>query len=197
MSRNYEKARQIESDLQEEQIADLAFRKFINELADTTTDEEQAEVEDVGLLEATYRGLDRLESLEQSLHELEEENDDLRNRLDKLGDIGQEKTSKEQKVAAIVTYAENSRGNGDEAVTVLPKTIKGLVDVSRRYCYDIVDDMVETYDWAHDPAEISQYGSVEKDTPQKGVCIDFEGVHGEPVPVNKFTTRSDGQGVSA
>lgn len=37
------------------------------------------------------------------------------------------------------------------------------------------------------PTQVDQYGSLEKDTPQKGVLIDFDGVHGNPVSVNKFT----------
>jgi len=139
--------------------------------------------------EAVASAIDRVE-------ELEEENEQLRTRLDKLGDIGEQKTSKEQKIAAIVTYADNQRDDDQDAVTVLPKVIKGLVDVRRRYAYDLVDDMVQSYDWAHDSRELPRYGSVEQDTPQKGVVIDFEGVHGEAVPVNKFTTGPSATGVA-
>lgn len=81
-------------------------------------------------------------------------------------------------------------------MTVLPKVIKGITDVSRRYAYDLVDDMIDKLAWAHDPADVDRYGAVERGTPQKGVLIDFEGVHGEACPVNKFTTRSPGQGVA-
>lgn len=158
----------------------VALRVFLNEAADDDHD---------SLVDAARDVAAKVERLEA-------ENEDLRNRLDQLGDIGAEKTTKEQKVAAIVTYAHQSRRDGQDAVTVLPKHIKGLVDVSRRYAYDLVDSMVEEFDWAHDPSEVRQYGSLEKDTPQKGVCIDFEGVHGEPCPVNKFTTQPTAVGVA-
>jgi len=190
MTRNYQKAKKIEDEVDEERVYQIAFARFMNELAGTITDSNQKEVDDIGLLEATYRGLDHIDSLEERISQLEVENDKLRSQLDKLGDIGEQKTNKEQKIASIVTYADNSRREGQEAVTVLPKTIKGLVDVSRRYSYDLVDDMVEDYDWAHDPTEIERYGSVEKAMSDKGVIVDFEGAHGEPVPVNKFTTQT-------
>lgn len=146
------------------------------------------------LAQGVHNALDNLEALEERIDDLEAENETLRTRLDKLGDIGEQKTSKEQKVAAIVTYAENRRSKDQSALTVKPGTIKGLVDVSRRYAYDLVDDMVAEYDWAHDPRDFPRH--IEQDAPQKGVCIDFEGVHGEPVPVNKFTTQSGGMGVA-
>lgn len=159
------------------------LRKLAYGLAD------DVDAETGSLAEAVTSAIDRVDELEQ-------ENEELRTRLDKLGDIGAEKTSKEQKIAAIVTYADNQRGDDQDAVTVLPKVIKGLVDVRRRYAYDLVDDMVQSYDWAHDSRNLSRYGAVEQDTPRKGVVIDFEGVHGEPVPVNKFTTTAQGTGVA-
>ncbi|ADQ69112.1 hypothetical protein C499_05990 [Halogeometricum borinquense DSM 11551] len=124
---------------------------------------------------------------------LEEESEQLRDRLDKLGDIGERKTSKEEKIAAIVTFAARKKGE-KPAITVKPKTIKGLIDFSRRYAYDLVDDMHDEYEWAHDPTQVDQYGMLEKDTSQKGILIDFDGVHGDPVPVNKFTTGTAEQG---
>jgi len=190
MSRDYESAAQVDEDLDKADALEIAFPRLVHSIAGTREDT------DVGVFEATVRTIDEIESMQQRLEELEAENEELRTRLDKLGDIGEEKTSKEQKIAAIVTYADNQRGDDQDAVTVLPKVIKGLVDVSRRYAYDLVDDMVEEFEWAHDPAALDTYGSLEKDTPQKGVCIDFEGVHGEPVPVNKFTTASASVGVA-
>lgn len=192
MTRDYEKARDIDADVDDEMALLIGFRNLVLGLADIDEDAEQTG--DIGMVEATYRALDEVESLQERVAELEAENEDLRTRLDKLGDIGEEKTSKEQKIAAIVTYADNQRSNGQAAVTVLPKVIKGLVDVTRRYAYDLVDAMVEEYDWAHDPQALPTH--LEQDTPQKGVVIDFEGVHGAACPVNKFTTQATGMGVA-
>jgi len=135
------------------------------------------------------------ECLRERVAALEAENEQLRDRLDRLGDIGEEKTSKEQKIAAIVTYADNVRDGEDKAaVTVLPKIITGVADVSRRYAYDLVDDMIREFPWAHDPDNVVAHP--EQNTRQKGVLIDFEGVHGEAVAVNKFTTRCGAEGVA-
>lgn len=157
-----------------------ALKKLAFGLADDGTDD---------LFVAVDEAIERVETLENDLEALGDVSE-------MLADVGEQKTSKETKVAAVVTYANNTRRDEQPGVTVLPKAIKGVTEVSRRYAYDLVDDMIDMYEWAHDPAAVERYGAVERDTPQKGVLIDFEGVHGEPVPVNKFTTRSGGQGVA-
>jgi len=144
-------------------------------------------------IQIAQNALRRMSELEDRVDGLEAENGELRTRLDKLGDIGQQKTSKEQKVAAIVTYADNQRSAGQSAVTVLPRVIKGLVGVSRRYAYDLVDDMVEEYEWAYDPQKVNVHPGHDG---AKGVLIDFDGIHGEPVSVNKFTTAAARVGVA-
>jgi len=185
---DYERAAQVDEDLDEDQALDIAFPRLVHSLAGTREDT------DVGVFEATVRAIDAVESIQERVDELENENEQLRTRLDKLGDIGEEKTSKEQKIASIVTFADNQRGDDQDAIAVKPSTIQGLVDVCRRYSYDLVDDMIDEFDWAHDPTEIQRYGSVERDTSDKSVVIDFEGVHGAAVPVNKFTTTAQGTG---
>jgi len=142
-----------------------------------------------GLPEAVASAIERVD-------ELERENERLRSRLDKLGDIGEQKSSKEQKIAAIVTYAEQRRSDGQDALVVKPGTIKGLVDISERYSYTLVDDMIDEFDWAHDPSKVQRYGAVERDAPDKGVLIDFEGVHGEAVPLSKFINEPAEKGVA-
>lgn len=190
MSRDYEAAADVDESVDDDQALSMAFRRFVNNIAGTGEDP------DVEVFEATARALDKMDALQERIEELEEENEQLRTRLDKLGDIGEEKTDKDQKIAAIVTFADNQRGGEQDALAVKPSTIKGLVDVSRRYSYDLVDDMIDEYDWAHDPSEIQRYGSVERDASDKSVIIDFAGVHGDPVPVNKFTTGPSATGVA-
>jgi len=201
MSRDYEKAANVDESVDDDQALSMAFRRFVNNIAGTGEDP------DVEVFEATARALDTMDALQERVEDLEEENERLRTRLDKLGDIGEEKTEKEQKIAAIVTYADNGRDDDQDAVSVKPKEIKRLTGVGRRYSYDLVDDMIDGdgedgtvgpdgYDWAHDPNEIQRYGAVERDASDKAVVIDFAGVHGEAVPVNKFTTTAQGTGVA-
>jgi len=195
MTRDYEKAQAMDDAYDGDDATLVAFRKFVNELGGVD-DLNQAPGEGAtGDIEATFRALDELDQLRERVADLEAENERLRDRLDRLGDIGEDKTSKEQKIAAIVTYADNVREGEDKAaVTVLPKIITGVADVSRRYAYDLVDDMIREFPWAHDPTAVETH--LEQNSRQKGVLIDFEGVHGEAVAVNKFTTRSSGQGVA-
>jgi hypothetical protein len=199
MSRDYDQARIIEENEPEEKHLRMAYYKLVNEIADVTFKESK------GLIECTFRTIDVIEELQERISNLEDENNQLHNRLDTLGDIGVEKTNKEEKISAIVTYASNTRKSDDKATKVLPKNIQGIANVSRRYAYDLIDDMIngdgengavgpDGYSWAHDPAEITQYGSAEMDSPQKGVIIDFEGVHGESVSMNNFTTQDSCKG---
>jgi len=190
MSRDYEEAANVDDAVDDDQAMDMAVRRLVHNIAGT------AEDGDVQVFEATARALDQLDKLQERVDDLEAKNEELRTRLDKLGDIGEEKTDKEQKIAAIVTFADNQRSDGRDAVAVKPSTIKGLVDVSERYSYTLVDDMIDDYDWAHDPTEIQRYGAVERDTSDKSVVIDFEGVHGEAVPLNKFINESAEKGVA-
>jgi hypothetical protein len=157
------------------------------------------------LIDGVHAALDHHDAIQEENERLREKLADLDDRVERLGDIGEEKTSKEQKIVAIVTYADNARREGQSVVTMTPENITGAAGVGRRYAYDLVDDMIEGdgeggtvgpegYDWAHDPRDLPRH--VEQDTPNKGVAIDFEGVHGTSVSVNKFTTRSGGQGVA-
>lgn len=174
----------------EDQLESAALRQLVWGLADGDAEDYDT------IVRGVHSALETVESMGDRLEQLEAANERLRTRLDKLGDIGEQKTSKEEKIATIVTYAHNQRREGQDAVTVLPKVINGLVDVSRRYAYDLVDGMIREYDWAHDPANLDRYGSIQKKSPRKGVCIDFAGVHGEAVSVNKFTTTSAEMGVA-
>lgn len=129
--------------------------------------------------------LDRLES---RVEELEAENQRLRERLDDTTHH-----SKEAKAAAIVRYADNKRSSRAPAVKLTPAEVKGATGCSRRYAYDLLDDLPAEYDWFLTPAEMTQYGSLEIDnTEERRLGIDFEGVHSSGCPVNKFTTGREG-----
>lgn len=196
MSRDYGAARDMDDIYGDDEALEIGFRKFVHELSGTTDES------DVGPMEATFRALDKIGDLQERVDELEQENQDLRARLDRLGDIGEEKTSKEQKIAAIVTYADNQRRSGQSRITILPKEIQGVTDVSERYSYTLVDDMVggegedelDGYNWALDPQR--QARRPDQDKPQKGVLIDFEQLHADPEALNKFINGTDAEGVA-
>ncbi|GAA0515697.1 hypothetical protein SAMN04488066_11569 [Halorubrum aquaticum] len=194
-NRNYDKARVIEENEPEDRHHDLAVQTFVTELSG------EALSSNAGLIEKTFRTLDFIEELLIRVEEVEKENTRLRERLDAFGDIGVEKTSKQSKIASIVQYADNLRNEDQGAIKILPKNVCGVANVSRRYAYDLIDDMIhgdgengtvgpDGFAWAHDPTKIDQYGSLEKKESQKGILIDFEGIHGEPLSVNKFNTGS-------
>lgn len=120
------------------------------------------------------------------IDDVEDENKRLRERLNDSG-------GKDAKVRAIVDYADNAR-NGP-AIKLTAKEIKGAAGCSRRYAYDLIDDLPEEYDWFLTPKEMSQYGSLEIDNhDEKRLGVDFEGVHSAGVDVNKFTTPDSEKG---
>jgi cell division septum initiation protein DivIVA len=125
----------------------------------------------------------RVEQLEQRVAELEAE-------VDALRSVESEASSKEEKIAAIVATAENLADPGQRTVTVLVKDVRAATGVSRRYAYDLVDDMVEQYEWASAPPE----AAYNEDSRQKGVRVDLEAVHAADGAVNKFTTGVGGEG---
>jgi hypothetical protein len=174
-----------------------AFKKLVSEIGDVDVDEE------VGLMEATFRALEAHEEQQWELNEMRRRLAELEPVVDRLDDIGQEKTTKEQKIAAIVTYARNARSRDQERVTVTRQNVQGAAGVSRRYSYDLIDDMIngdgqdgavgpDGFDWALDPREQPRH--VEQDVPDTGVLIDFERLHEDAAAVNKFITRSGGEG---
>lgn len=193
MTRDYEAAAEMDDIYGEQEALGVAFRKFVNHVAGTNEDA------DVQVIEATFRALDEVDALRARVDELEAQNAALEHRLEKLGDIGQQKTSKEQKIAAIVTYADNARRPGQSGVTVSPQNIQGAAGVGERYAYKLIDQIVhgdgengtigpDGYDWAHDPAVIPR--PVDQDLPEKSVLIDFEGVHGQAVSLNEFNNAT-------
>ena len=133
----------------------------------------------------------RLESLDTENAELRDRLDALEARLDTVEDGA---TTKEGKVREIVTYAENARDANQEMAVVTATEIKGAAGISRRYAYDLIDDLPEEYHWITTLKEARerQYGNVELDWEKatRALVIDFEQLHSDPEAVNKFTTRN-------
>lgn len=144
------------------------------------------------IVEATTNAIDRFEDLER-------ENRRLREVVDSLQDIGQEKTTKEQKVAAIVVWAKRqAQDETGDRVVVKVRDIVGATGVSRRYAYDLIDDLPQEYEWILDRHDVTQYGDLEldKDGMERALVVDLERLHSEPEAVNKFTTPASGIGVA-
>lgn len=131
--------------------------------------------EDADVLEKVDALIDQWHDREQRLAELEGK---MTRAPDKDGKIGE-----------ILEYADNLRTDQD-VVKLGPKDIKAATGVSRRYAYDLLDDLPEEEDWflSHEAIKRSQFASHELDNDSKRLGVDFEGVHSEGVPVNRFTT---------
>jgi hypothetical protein len=123
---------------------------------------------------------DRIDRLEERLVAVER-------RLDRLGDLDRERTSKEEKFAAVLTFAENKR-NGSVKVALSPQEVKGCTGVSRRYAYELIDEMGE----AVEGVEVREARQVQtgSGTERKGkaLLVDCDLVHHNGGGVNEFTT---------
>ena len=178
----------------DERVADLeaAVRELQGTVA-TTSDR------DLPLLKGTIRAMTaaEIESIEEfpdagrefrdRVARVEDRLADVERRLDRLGDVGQEATSKEEKFTAILAFAENKR-NGSAKVALSPQEVKGCTGVSRRYAYDLIDEMADVVGGV----EVREATDVKtgSGTEHKGkaLLVDCEAVHHNGGGVNEFTT---------
>ncbi|EMA38450.1 hypothetical protein C447_09857 [Halococcus hamelinensis 100A6] len=120
--------------------------------------------------------------------------------LSAIADVGGKKTSKDEKITAIATFAMRKSDSNSSKVLVDAGEIQGCVDCSRRYAYDLIDDLAED-----DRAEWASLQKAESVPTHKGhrekkkalrVDVDVlrESSQDQGV-VNKFTTRSPTGGV--
>ncbi|WP_115864077.1 hypothetical protein [Halorussus litoreus] len=115
--------------------------------------------------------------------------DKVEQRLAQLGTIGQEPTSKEEKFAAILAFAQNKR-NGESKVSVTPNEVRGCAGVSRRYAYDLIEAMATEIKGVsvRDPTRVQTGNGTKRK--QKALLVDCEQVRTESGSVNQFTTRT-------
>lgn len=135
----------------------------------------------------------RLERLEAENDQLRDEIATLQTQTDGILDLGSEKTSKEQKLAALIRFAMNQATSPrEDSVMLSIEDMKGAAGISRRYCYKLIGDLPDDYDWAHDRKDADQYGDMEIDSDAQaaGLIIDLETVHNDPKTVNKFITEN-------
>lgn len=145
-------------------------------------------------------GVDDIEDMPDAAEELRAAVDGHGDRLDAVEDdvsgiddtITSGQGGKASKVRQIVQLAANRRT--DEPVIILDVSdIKDATGVSRRYAYDLAEDLPTEHDWMHERGDLDQYGELEidKDKQKTAIGIDFDGLHGPKCPVNKFTTGGD------
>jgi len=135
---------------------------------------------------------DRLDEREQINNRLDQHHQ----QLSSISDIGSKKTSKEEKIAAIVTFAARKREDIDEKITVPPKDMAGAAGCAKRYAYDLIDELHEDedYPWASDASKRDVH--LEQDKPERGLLIDFAktSVQHDGQPLNKFNNETSGNG---
>jgi hypothetical protein len=122
--------------------------------------------------------------------------DAVEEQLAALGDIGAAKTTKEEKLAAIVTFAQNKRGNQSATVAVTATEIRGCVGVSRRYAYDLIDEAADTLDGARVREATDVQTSTGVEHKKKALLVDCEAVHPDGAGVNEFTTQIGADGTA-
>jgi len=176
-----------------------ALRNKLNSIQKTVQgDRDPMDVDDI--IDEHGDVFTRLERLEAENDELRDELQIIQSQLDGIQDLGREKTTKEEKIAALIRFAMNQTTTPREDRVLLSiKDMKGAAGVSRRYCYQLIEDLHEDYEWAIDRKHAEQYGEMELDTDAQtaGLIIDLEGVHSKPEVVNKFITETSQTEASA
>lgn len=144
---------------------------------------------DTGMVEAASAVAAEFESLADRVAELEQN-------MDAISDLGRERTSKEEKIAAIIQFAMNKADGSRSAVLMRPNEIKGIAGVSERYAYNLVDDLPEEYEFFRSRDEARQYGSLGIDTDKqaKAMIVDVELLQQNEAALNKFNNGRPGQG---
>jgi len=140
---------------------------------------------------------DRIEALEKENDELREQVAELQATVDDLIELLDSSDGKEQKVRDIVHFAVRKRETED-IIVLTPDEVRGAANVSERYAYTLMneDQLPAERDWFIYGENIKQYGDLEidKESQQKRLGVDFEGVQGNPVPLRKFKNGASGRG---
>lgn len=124
----------------------------------------------------------KVDALIDQWHDREQRLEELERKMTRAPD-------KEGKIADIIEHAANLR-NGQDVLKLSPRDIMAATGVSRRYAYDLIDDLPDDEDWflSHETVKESQFATHEMDNDTKRLGVDFEGVHSEGAPVNRLTT---------
>lgn len=141
--------------------------------------------EDVPLPVAVSETIARLDELESHV----EKQQQVIHRFEEIQtDVGNKTTT----IAKIVSYADRVREGS--VVTVRPKEMKGAADISKRYAYDLVDEIDDTYDWAWDPR--SEQRAADEHSRNKALRIDFELLHQDRAALNQFNNALEQEAIT-
>lgn len=147
-----------------------------------------SEIESIQELPAAGRAVgERLDELDQRVTSLEE-------RVDTLRSIDGGQSSKAEKFAAVLAYAENKATGQRSKVAVSAQEAKGCAGVSRRYAYDLLDAMADEIQGVRlrEAQRVETGSGVEHK--QKALLVDCEEVHSDQRRVKQFTTASGREG---
>ena len=133
---------------------------------------------------------ERVEQLGDRLVELEQN-------IAAISDLGREKTTKEEKIAAMVQFAMNQATDPTaERVALTPKEIKGVTGVGLRHAYNYLDELPGEFEFLLDKADVKQYGDLEidKSSQKRALIVDLELLHSDEQALNKFNNRTEEKG---
>lgn len=141
----------------------------------------------------------RISGIEDELDELQTAVGSHGEQLEAVADVGEEKTGKGEKVAAIAAFAMQKVDGGQTKTTVEASEIRGCVGVSRRYAYDLIDAIGDDsqHEWAtvrDEQTVTTGSGTARKKKALKVDCDRLRESSHSPESVNKFTTRSHEEG---
>lgn len=114
-----------------------------------------------------------------------------------ISDLGREKTTKEEKITAIVHFATNKADDPTSSrVTLRPSDIQGVAGVTQRYSYNLIDELPNQYGFFLAKQDIRQYGDlqIDKSSQKRALIVDLELLHQDDVALNKFNNRTTEEG---
>ena len=147
----------------------------------------------------------RMSGIEEQLEDLQTAVSNHGDTLATIADVESEKSSEEEKLGAIVAYADKARGSASKTL-VTPKEIAGATGCSKRYAYDLVDKIGGLNDEGNGAFDEGEYpwAAVRESTTvptangakkkAKALKIDFDRVQRNPDALNWFNNGSRGNG---
>lgn len=175
---------------------EVAIRKLLFALADDVP----AADDDRTPLDAASQAIEQVHHISDELAAKQSRIKQLEARVESLENVVNAE-SKSGKVQRIIDYAKNQAEDGQRAVVVTAKEIRGVTGVSRRYAYDIIDEWPDDYGFFVARKNLTQYGDLEREDREdrgRGLVVILDGsVHSNVVSVNQFTTRSRSEGGEA
>lgn len=162
---------------------DRAVNRDIPLLTGTVRAALAADIDEIGELPDAGRTFNRqVKTYEERLNAVERQ-------LAAFGDVSTTKTTKEQKLAAVLHFAANKQGGLSQTVAVTADEIQGCVGVSRRYAYDLIEEAADVCAGVRVREATDVQTSTGVKHKKKALLVDCEQVHTDGGSVNQFTTQ--------